>query len=250
MLKLKFQYFGHLMWRTNPFEKKSDAGKDWRREETGLTGDKMVWWHHQLNGHEFEQALGVGDGQGSLKCCSPWGHKQLDTAEQLNCISRSVVFSHQIMFDSLKPRGLQKVRLLYPSLSPRVSSNSCPLNQWCILTVSSSAILFSFWLQSFASVSFPMSWFFTYGNKSQSFSFNISPCKEYSGLVSFRIDWFDLPALQGTLKSLLHHHSLKASILQPLGFFLVPLSHAYMTIGKNIALTIWTFVSKVMSLLF
>ena len=82
------------------------------------------------------------------------------------------------------------------------------------------------------------------------FSFSINLSTEYSGLVSFRIDWFDFLAGQGTLKSLLHHHSLKASILQPLGFFLVPLSHAYMTIGKNIALTIWTFVSKVMSLLF
>ena len=63
--------------------KDSDAGKDWRQEEKGTIGDKMVGWHHRLNGHEFEQALGVGDGQGSLACCSPWGHKESDTTEWL-----------------------------------------------------------------------------------------------------------------------------------------------------------------------
>ena len=61
-----------------------DAGKDWRQEEKGTAGDGMIGWHHQLDGHEFEQALGVGDGQGSLVCCSPWGHKALDTTEWLN----------------------------------------------------------------------------------------------------------------------------------------------------------------------
>ena len=64
--------------------KDSDAGKDWRREEKGMTEDEMVGWHHWLNGHEFEQALGVGDRQGTLVCCSPWGHKESDTTEQLN----------------------------------------------------------------------------------------------------------------------------------------------------------------------
>ena len=83
-----------------------------------------------------------------------------------------------------------------------------------------------------------------------SFSFNISPSNEYSELISFRIDWFDLLAVQGTLKSLLQHHSSKASILQQSVFFIVQLSHPYMTTGKTIALTRWTFVSKVMSLLF
>ena len=79
-----------------------------------------------------------------------------------------------------------------------------------------------------------------------SFSFSISLSNEYSGLISFRIDWFDL-AVQGTLKSLLQHHSSKESILQHSAFFVVQLSHPYMTAGKTIALTIWTFVSKVMS---
>ena len=83
-----------------------------------------------------------------------------------------------------------------------------------------------------------------------SISFNISPSNEYSGLNSFRIDWFDCLAVQGTLKSLLQHHSSKASILWHSGFFLVHLSHPYMTAGKTIALTKWTFVGKVKSLLF
>ena len=83
-----------------------------------------------------------------------------------------------------------------------------------------------------------------------SFSFNISPSNEYSGLISFRMDWLDLLAVQGTFKSLLQHHSSKASILRCSAFFTVQLSHPYMTIGKTIALTKWTFVGKVMSLLF
>ena len=83
-----------------------------------------------------------------------------------------------------------------------------------------------------------------------SFSFNISPSNEHSGLISFRMDWLDLLAVQGTLKSLLQHHSSKASILLHSAFFIVQLSHPYTTTGKTIALTKWTFVDKVMSLLF
>ena len=83
-----------------------------------------------------------------------------------------------------------------------------------------------------------------------SFSFNISPSSEYSGLISFRMDWLDLLAVQGTLKSLFQHHSSKASILQCSAFFIVQLSHPYMTTGKTIALTRWTFVHKVISLLY
>ena len=79
-------------------------------------------------------------------------------------------------------------------------------------------------------------------------SFSISLSSEYSGLISFRIDWFDLLAVQGTLKSLLQHHSLKASVLQCSAFFMVQLLHPYLTIGKTITLTIWTFIGKVMSL--
>ena len=83
-----------------------------------------------------------------------------------------------------------------------------------------------------------------------SFSFSIIPSKEIPGLISFRMDWFDLLAVQGTLKSLLQHHSSKASVLRCSAFFIVQLSHPYMTAGKTIALTRWTFVGKVMSLLF
>ena len=86
--------------------------------------------------------------------------------------------------------------------------------------------------------------------KDWSFSFSIIPSNEYSGLISFRIDWLDLLAVQGTLKSLLQHYSSKASILRPSAFFIVQLSHPYMTTGKTIALTRWTFVGRVMSLLF
>ena len=83
-----------------------------------------------------------------------------------------------------------------------------------------------------------------------SFSFSISPSNEYSGLIAFRMDWLDLLVVQGTLKRLLQHHSSKASILRYSAFFIVQLSHPYMTTGKTIALTRWTFVGKVMSLLF
>ena len=85
--------------------------------------------------------------------------------------------------------------------------------------------------------------------KNWSFSFSISPSNEYSGLISFRMDWLDLLAVPGTLKSLLQHHSSKASILRPSAFFIVQLSHPYMTTGKTIVLTRWTFVGKAMSLL-
>ena len=84
MLKVKLQYFGHLMQRADSIGKDPDAGKDWRQEEKGTTEDKMVGWHHWLNGHEFQQSLRDGDGQGSLACCSPWGCKESDRTEGLN----------------------------------------------------------------------------------------------------------------------------------------------------------------------
>ena len=91
-----------------------------------------------------------------------------------------------------------------------------------------------------------MSWLFASGGQNTAAS--TSPSNEYSGLISFRIDWFDLPPVQGTLKSLLQHHNSKASILQHSAFFMVQLSHPYMTTGKTIALTTWTLVNKVISL--
>ena len=79
MLKLKLQYFGSLMQRTNSLEKTLRLGKTEDKEEKGATEDEMVGWHHRFNGHEFGQTLGDSEGQGSLVCCSPWGHKELDT---------------------------------------------------------------------------------------------------------------------------------------------------------------------------
>ena len=85
MLRLKLQYFGHPMWMKSwLIGKDPDAAKDWRQEEKGMTEDEMIGWHHQLNGHEFEQTPRDGEGQGSLVCWSPWGRKELDTTERLN----------------------------------------------------------------------------------------------------------------------------------------------------------------------
>ena len=85
------------MRRTDSLEKTPDAGKDSRQEEKGTIEDEMVEWHHRLNGHEFEQALGVGDGHGGLACCSPWGHKESDTTERLSLsFSFSIVLQHKI----------------------------------------------------------------------------------------------------------------------------------------------------------
>ena len=143
------------------------------------------------------------------------------------------------MSDSLWPHWVQHARPPCPWVTPGVYSNSCPLNQWCHPTISSSVVSFSSRLQSFpASGSFPVSQFFAIRwPKYWSFSFSISPSSEYSGLISFRMDWLDLLAVQGTLKSLLQHHSSKASVLRHSTFLIVQLSHSYMTTGKTIALT-------------
>ena len=135
-------------------------------------------------------------------------------------------FSHSVMSDYLWPHGLQHTRLPCPSPTPGVFSNSCPSSQWCHPTISSSVVPFSSHLQSFpASGSFSMSqptlhirW-----PKYWSFSFSISPSNEYSGLISFRMDFLDLLAAQGTLKSFLQHHTSKASILWCSAFFMVQL---------------------------
>ena len=148
------------------------------------------------------------------------------------------------MSDSLRPRGLQHSRLPCPSPTPGVYSDSCSLSRWCHPTTSSSVVPFC------SSGSFPVSRFFPSGGpKYWSFSFNISPSSEHPGLISFRMDWLDLLAVQGTLKSLLQHHSSKASILRRSAFFIVQLSYPYMTAGETVALPRQTFVGKVMSLL-
>ena len=137
-----------------------------------------------------------------------------------------------------------------PSPTPGVYADPRPLSRWRHPTVSSSVVPFSSCLhpsirvfsdESVLRIRWPKYW---------SFSFSISLSNEYSGLISIRVDWLDLFAVQGTLKSLLQHHTPKASVLQGSAFFVVQLSHPYMTTGKTIALTRRPFVDKVMSLLF
>ena len=151
-------------------------------------------------------------------------------------VQKVLIHLSSVVSDSLWPHGLQHARLPCPSPTPGVYSNSRPLSQWCHPTISSSVIPFSSCLQTFpASGSFPMKsalcirW-------PKYWNFSISPSKEYSGLISFRIDWFDLPAVQGTLKSFLQRHSSKASILWCSASFIVQFSHPYMPTGKTIAL--------------
>ena len=124
--------------------------------------------------------------------------------------SVSVQFSHSVMSDSLRPHGLQHARPPCSSTTHRVYSNSCPLRWRCHTTIS--VVSFSSCLQSFPKLgSFQRSQLFASGG--QSFSFSISPSSKYSGLISFRMDWFDILTVQGIFKSLLQHHSSKASIL-------------------------------------
>ena len=154
----------------------------------------------------------------------------------------SFEFSRSVVSDSLQPHGLQHTRLPCSSPAPGACSNSCPSSWWCHPTISSCHPLLLLPSippsirvlsnESVLCIRWPKYWSF-------------SPSSEYSGLISFRIDWLDLLAVQGTLKSLLQHHSSKASILQHSAFFMVQLSHPYMTTRKTTALTRRTFVGKV-----
>ena len=164
----------------------------------------------------------------------------------------SLHFSRSVVFDYLRPHELQHARPPCPSPTSEVHPKSCPLNWWCHPIISSSVIPILLLPSIFPSIRvfsnepalrirWPEYW---------SFSFNISPSNEYLGLIFFRMDWLDLLAVQGILKSLLQHHSSKASILRCSAFFIVQLSHLYMTTRKTIALTRRNFVDKVMSLLF
>ena len=154
-------------------------------------------------------------------------------------------FSRSVLSDPLRPHGLQHARLPCTSPTPRAYSNSSPSSQRCHPTISSChPLLFLpsifpsirvFSNESVLHIRWPKYW---------SFSFHITPSNEYSGPISFRIDWLDLLAVQGTPKSLLQHHNSKASILWHSAFFIVQLSHPYMTTGKTIALTRWTLLAK------
>ena len=158
----------------------------------------------------------------------------------------SVQFSCSVVSDSLWLHGLEHTRPPCPSPTPGVHPNPCLLSWWCHPTISSSVIPSPSYPSIFPSIR-------VFSNELVlcirwpeycSFSFSISPSNEHSGLISFRMDWLDL-AVQGTLKSLLQHHSSKASILWCSTFFILQHSHPYMTTGKSIALTRWTFVGKV-----
>ena len=156
------------------------------------------------------------------------------------------------MSDSLRPHKSQHARPPCPSPTPRVYSNSCPSSWWCHPAIPSSVIPLSSCPQSLpASGSFPMSQLFAWGGQSIGVSASalVLPMNTQD-LISFTMDWLDLLAEQGTLKSLLQCHSTKASIFQCSAFLTVQLSHPYVTTGKTITLTRRTFVGKVMPLLF
>ena len=163
----------------------------------------------------------------------------------------SVQFSHSVISDSLWPQGLQHAMLPCPSPTPRA--------YWTHVHWVGDAIQPPHPLSSPSPPTFHLSQRQAFSDESAvcirwpkywSFNFSTSPSNEHSGLISFRMDWLDILAVQGTLKSLLQHHSSKASVLRHSPFFTVQLLHPYMTTGKIIALTRWTFVSKLMSLLF
>ena len=147
----------------------------------------------------------------------------------------SVQFSHSVVSDSASP-WMAAHRVPCPSPAPGVYPNSCPLSRWCHPTISSSVVPFSSCLQSFpASGSFPMSQLFASGSQSigASASASVLPMNTQDWSISFRMDWLDLLTVQGTLKSLLQHHSSKALILRCSAFLIVQLSNPYVTTGKN-----------------
>ena len=153
------------------------------------------------------------------------------------CSISSVQFSRSVISYSSRPHEPQHTRPTYQSPTPRVHPNPCPLSRWCHPTISSSVVPFSSCPQSFpASESFQMSQLFTSGGQSSGVSASTSVLPVNTQDWSpFRIDWLDLLAVQGTLKSLLQHHSAKASILRCPAFFIVQFSYPYMTTGKPIA---------------
>ena len=226
--------------------KDPDAGKDWRQEK-GMAENEMVGWHQRLHGHEFEQALGVGDGQGSLVCCSPW--VKHDWAIELKWASLSKYLQYiddQVFYIFWKKdKNILSIWInVFKRNCPCCYSvtKSCPT--LCNLVNCSKSIFLVLdhlpefiqthvhWVSDAASshplphasplvLNFPQHQGLFHKSvlcirwpKNWSFSFSNSPSNEYSGLISFRIDWFDFLAVQGTLKSLFQHHNSKASILK------------------------------------
>ena len=186
------------------------------------------------------------DGSKAIRVWTVWDRELFILQD--SSIFSSVQFSRSVVSDSLRPHELQHARPPCPSPTPRVYPNSCPSSRWCHPAISSSVIPFSSCLQPLpASGSFLMSQLFAWGGQSigVSASASVLPMNTqdwsplgWTGWISY------LLAVQGTLKSLLQHHSSKASILRHSAFFIVQLSHPYMTTGKTIALTRWTFIEK------
>ena len=155
----------------------------------------------------------------------------------------SVQFNCPVVSYSLWPHGLHHARPPCPSPTPGVYANSCPLSQWCHPTIHPLSSPFP------PALNLPQhqglfQWVSSSHQVVKGLEFQLQHFNEHSGLISFRMDWLDLLAVQGTLKSLLQHHSSKASILRRSAFFIVQLLHPYMTTGKIIALTRWTLLAK------
>ena len=207
-------------------------------------------WLFFINRCAVGQILGLHLHVLAIKPLLGWLRKDLVPPTSV-FISGSVQLSHSVVSDSLWPHESQHSRLPCPSPTQETCTNSCPSSQWCRPTISSSVDPFSSCLWSFpASGSFQGVSSSHQVAKVLELQLHISPSSEYSGLISFRIDWFDIFAVQETLKSLLQHYGSKASILWCSAFFIVQLSYPYMTTEKAIALARQTFVDKVMSLLF
>ena len=196
----------------------------------------MVGWYHRLNGHRFGQTPGFVDGQGSLLY---WAYYRIQFS--------SIAQSYPTLCDPMNRStpGLPVHHQLPESTQPMSNESVMPSNHLILcrpllllLSIFPSIRVFS--NESVLCIRWPKYW---------SFNFSVSPSNEYSGLIFFWMNWLDLLAVQGTLKSLLQHHSSKASILLHSAFFIVQLSHPYVTTGKTIVLTRWTFADKVMSLL-
>ena len=229
------------MRRADSFEKTWMLGKIEGRRRRGQ--QRMRWLDGITDSMDMEQQTGSKLGKEYVKAV--YSHSAYLTYTQ-----SSVQFSCSVVSHSLRPHESQHARPPCQSATPRVHSDSRPSNQWCHPAISFSVVPFSSCPQSLpASGSFNEAVLCITWPKYWTFSFSISSSNEYSGLISFRMHWFDLLAVQGTLKRL-QHHSSKVSILQCSAFFIVQFSHPYMTTGKTIALIRWTFVGKVIFLLF
>jgi len=232
--------------------KDPDTGKDFGQEAKGVTEDEMAGWHRQVNGHEFEQTSWDSEGQtkkpGILQSMGSHRARHNWATEQVSVQFSSVTQSYPTLCDpkNHSTPGLPVHHQLPESTQTHAHwvndaiqpSHPLPSPSPPSLNPSQHQSLCN---ESALRIRWPKYW---------SFSFNISPSNEHPGLISFRMDWLDLLAVQGTLKSLLQHHSSKASILRRSAFFTVQLSHPYMTTGKTIALTRQNFVGKVIALLF